>query len=92
MQVWLERYLFKRKVIFSTFMKCLRIRALNYQFWTVLYSVVCDHGFSYLAADTCTVLSSFSCVAREIVKENDWRCSGRHRRKLGGPLLKVSWL
>jgi hypothetical protein len=28
MQVWLERYLFKRKVIFSTSMKCLRIMAL----------------------------------------------------------------
>jgi hypothetical protein len=27
MQVWLERYLFKRKVTFSTYMKCLRIRA-----------------------------------------------------------------
>jgi hypothetical protein len=27
MQVWLERYLFKRKVILSTSMKCLRIRA-----------------------------------------------------------------
>jgi hypothetical protein len=27
MQVWLERYVFKRKVIFSTSMKCLRIRA-----------------------------------------------------------------
>ena len=25
MQVWLERYLFNRKVVFSTFMKCLRI-------------------------------------------------------------------
>jgi hypothetical protein len=29
MQVWLERYLFKRKVIFSTSVKCLRIRALE---------------------------------------------------------------
>jgi hypothetical protein len=27
MQVWLERYLFKGKVIFSASMKCLRIRA-----------------------------------------------------------------
>ncbi len=27
MQVWLERYLFKLKVVFSTFMKCLRIQA-----------------------------------------------------------------
>jgi hypothetical protein len=29
MQVWLVRYLFKRKVIFSTSIKCLRIRALE---------------------------------------------------------------
>ncbi len=30
MQVWLERYLFKRKVVFSAPMKCFRIRALVY--------------------------------------------------------------
>jgi hypothetical protein len=30
--VWLERYLFKQKVIFSTSMKCLRIRALLAEF------------------------------------------------------------
>jgi hypothetical protein len=29
MQVLLERYIFKQKVIFSTSMKCLRIRALG---------------------------------------------------------------
>ncbi len=38
MQVWLERYLFKRKVIFSTSMKCLRIRAQVVP--VVLYTVV----------------------------------------------------
>ncbi len=27
MQVWAERYVFKRKVVFSAPMKCLRIRA-----------------------------------------------------------------
>jgi hypothetical protein len=39
MQVWSERYLFKRKVVFSTSMKCLRIRA-QYTLYTT-YLILC---------------------------------------------------
>jgi hypothetical protein len=49
MQVWLERYIFKRKVIFSTSMKCLRIRAQDFRLnsgYCLVYCTQCTVQYS----------------------------------------------